>query len=49
MLSGSQTPIARFRAPFVRTGKTAVLLFELEVTDDQGATGVDRVRIDVTR
>ncbi|MEA3274366.1 MAG: PKD domain-containing protein [Pseudomonadota bacterium] len=41
--------VAGFRAPNVRRGATRVLVFQLEVTDEQGATGTDRVRIEVTR
>jgi len=41
--------VATFRAPNVRSGMTRVLVFQLEVTDDQGATASDYVRIDVKR
>jgi hypothetical protein len=39
--------VATFRAPNVRPGMTRVLVFQLEVTDDQGETASDYVRIDV--
>jgi hypothetical protein len=41
--------VTRFRAPRVHRGVTKVLVFELTVTDDQGATATDQVRIEVTR
>lgn len=43
------TALASFRAPYVPTGVTRVLVFGLQVTDNQGATATDTVRIDVTR
>jgi len=49
VIEDADTAMASFRAPFVLPGITRVLVFELEVIDDQDATGIDRVRIDVTR
>ena len=43
------TALAVFRSPFVPTGVTRILVFQLQVTDNQGATATDFVRIDVTR
>jgi len=41
--------LARFLSPYVPNGGTRILAFRLRVTDDQGATASDFVRIDVTR
>jgi hypothetical protein len=43
------TAIATFRAPFVRPDAIRVLVFQLEVTDDAGATSTDRVLVVVSR
>jgi hypothetical protein len=48
-LADEGAAVTMFRAPRVRRGVTRVLVFELKVTDDEGATGADQVRIDVTR
>jgi PKD repeat protein len=47
-LTGRTTSLAGFTAPKV-TGKNIVLSFELEVTDDDGATATDAVTVTVTR
>jgi len=41
--------VASLRAPSVRRGGSATLVFELTVTDDQGASATDRVTITVAR
>lgn len=41
--------VAKFRAPRVKRGRTKVLVFELTVTDDNGATASDQVTVTVTR
>jgi chitinase len=48
-LSGANTSVATFMAPKLSPGQTAVLVFELRVTDNNGATATDEVRITVTR
>jgi hypothetical protein len=47
-LSGANTSVARFTAPKVQTG-TVTLVFELRVTDHDGATATDQVVVIVTR
>lgn len=48
-LQNAGTAMASFRAPFVRRGSVRVLVFELTVTDDGGATASDYVSIEVRR
>ena len=47
-IRNADTARAYFTAPRVRRGTTRTLEFELEVTDDLGATAVDQVTISVT-
>jgi PKD repeat protein len=47
-LSGPNTSVATFTAPKVSSG-TVTLVFELTVTDDNGATAADQVVVTVTR
>jgi hypothetical protein len=46
-LRNRDQPLANFKAPRIRRGKTYTLVFELEVTDDQGATATDQTVVDV--
>ena len=48
-LQNAGAAVARFRAPNARPGTTRVLVFKLDVTDNQGATASDLVRIDVSQ
>jgi hypothetical protein len=48
-LNNAGTAVASFRAPAVRAGKIRVLVFQLEVTDDQGVSAADTVKVTVTR
>jgi ELWxxDGT repeat protein len=48
-LSGASTSVATFTAPKVSPGQTVVLVFQLRVTDNDGATATDQVTITVTR
>jgi PKD repeat protein len=48
-LSGANTSVATFTAPKLSPGQTAVLVFQLRVTDNNGATATDQVTITVTR
>jgi chitinase len=48
-LSGANTSVATFMAPKLSPGQTAVLVFELRVTDNDGATATDLVTITVAR
>jgi len=48
-LINADSAIASFTSPGVRRGKTRTLVFQLDVTDDQGATATDEVTIYVTR
>ena len=41
--------VANFRAPRVKRGREKVLVFELTVTDNDGATASDQVAVTVTR
>jgi len=45
----ANTALAHFTSPRVRRGTTKTLVFQLQVTDDQGATNSDQVTITVTR
>jgi len=48
-LRNAGNPVAGFFSPFVRRGQSETLVFELQVTDDQGAGDADRVSVLVTR
>jgi hypothetical protein len=48
-IRNAESDLAYFTAPRVRRGAAQTLEFQLEVTDDQDATAVDRVAIQVTR
>lgn len=48
-LNNADSAVANFRAPRVRRNTTATLVFELTVTDDQGATASSQVTVYVTR
>ena len=48
-LSGANTSVATFLAPKLSPGQTAVLVFQLRVTDNNGATATDQVTITVRR
>ncbi len=44
-ISNANSAIAKFTAPKARRGQAATLVFELSVTDNQGAKGADQVTI----
>ena len=48
-LNNANSAVTEFKSPGVRRGKTKTLVFELTVTDDQGATATDLVTVWVTR
>jgi len=48
-IKNAGSAVANFTSPRLRRGATLTLVFELEVTDDMDATGVDQVTINVTR
>ncbi len=48
-INNDDSSVAGFKAPMVRRDVTKTLVFELEVTDDQGATDRDQVTIDIIR
>lgn len=48
-LQNANQAVAKFKAPRVRRGQTKTLVFELVVTDNQGATAADQVSVSVAR
>ena len=46
-LKNSNQVLANFKSPRLRRGKTYTLVFELTVTDDQGASAVDQTIVEV--
>ena len=48
-LNNADSAVANFKAPRVRRNTTATLIFELTVTDDQGASASSQVTVSVTR
>jgi chitinase len=48
-IKNANSAVANFSAPGVKRGRTKVLVFELTVTDNDGATASDQVTVTVTR
>lgn len=48
-INNADRAVASFVSPFVRRGQSKTLVFELTVTDDQGASAMDEVAVIVTR
>ena len=46
-INNADEAVADFRAPRLRRGRTYTLVFELEVTDDQGAISTDQITVEV--
>ena len=48
-LNNAADSVANFVSPNVRRGRTLMLVFELKVTDNQGASATDQVTVTVSR